>query len=440
MKYCRTLTLLLILAVSLAGCRWHVPFFGDKKVEQDEPVIQDTANRYEEPQYSGPAGYQGAPAGTSEAWNRAAPASAPYYAQPAPAPYDAYNYGYGNAATPSGTPAAGQYPDATGYGAAQPYQQPAAPGTGVTPGYPATASGAYGSAYDPYAQSQTGMAYGAQPQASAYGAAAPAAVMPAASAPAFGTAPRSDGFFSSPDLGGISFQGIKRKAIMMISYPQRGLTTVPMDTFSQQLLQQLGASPALALLPQEAVSSYAATHQLFMDAAGTGAALARLGRELGAHTVILEKVSYLSPPTMGGGEGTYQFEITVYDVSSGYPLKSYTLQGNSYGTTPTLDQVAADLTRNVAFIDWYARIVKVDKGRLFINAGRQSGLQAGQKLRIYDSGADVVDPTTKISLGKAQGALKGIVKISDFFGLDGAICEAVSGSGFAVADMAKSVE
>jgi hypothetical protein len=45
-----------------------------------------------------------------------------------------------------------------------------------------------------------------------------------------------------------------------------------------------------------------------------------------------------------------------------------------------------------------------------------------------------------MSLGKAQGKLKGIVKISDFFGLDGAICEAVSGSGFAVADMAKSVD
>jgi predicted small lipoprotein YifL len=438
MRYRLTLTFLLILAVSLAGCGLRVPFFGDKKVEQDEPVVQDATDHHEEPQYSGTA------AGTSDVWNKPAPASAPYYAQPAPAPapapapYDAYNYGYGNAAPPAtGAPAAGPYPDATGaYGAAQPYQQPQPGAAGMTSGYPASGTGTYSNTWDANAQTQPGVPYGSPPQALAYGTTAPGTGIPSA----YGTTPQTDSFFTSPEMGGVGFQGIKRKAVLIISYPQREISTVPMDNVSRQLQQRLSASPALTLLPQEAVSSYVASHQLSLDAAGTGATLARVGRELGAHTVIFEKVTYLSPPTMGGGEGTYQFEITVYDVSSGYPLKSYTLQGNSYGTTPTLEQVTTDLTRNVAFIDWYARIVKVDQGRLFINAGRQSGLQVGQKLRIYGDGDEVIDPTTKMSLGKAQGKLKGIVKITDFFGLDGSICEAVSGSGFAVADMAKSVD
>ena len=121
-------------------------------------------------------------------------------------------------------------------------------------------------------------------------------------------------------------------------------------------------------------------------------------------------------------------------------MKTYAIQGNSYQATPPVEQVVSDLAENLKMIDWYSRLVKVDKGRIFVNAGRLSGLQIGQKLRVYAKGSDVVDPATKMSLGKAQGVMKGIIKIADFFGMDGAICEIVSGKGFAVSDMVKAVE
>jgi hypothetical protein len=91
-------------------------------------------------------------------------------------------------------------------------------------------------------------------------------------------------------------------------------------------------------------------------------------------------------------------------------------------------------------IDWSARVIKVEKNRVLINAGRLTGLQTGQNLRVYAKGTEIKDPTTKLSLGQAQGALKGTIKVVDFFGIDGAICEPVAAGRFKQGDMVKAVE
>ncbi|MEA3240844.1 MAG: hypothetical protein U9P37_04620 [Pseudomonadota bacterium] len=435
------LVLILFALLAASGCNWHIPFFGDKKVEQDEPVVQETTqDAWEKPQYSGaaPANQQ---AGQGQPGQQPYQGSQQYGAQQQP--YNAYNYGVPAAAPGYQNPYGGATTPA------QPYQQPAAPAYGaqapMTGNYGQTPTAGYGSygagsAYTPTpmpGQNQapaTGGAYGTSPYQAAtaapgmYGSQQNAAATP------------SPGFISTSRMGNsFAFQGIKRKVVFIIHYPQRGLTTKPLDSFSQKIYGQLAAAPGILLLPKEAVSTYVSSHQLFIGSLGTRTKLAKLGREMGAHVVILEKVHFLSAP-QPGGEGNYQLNLEAIDVSSGYPLKTYAIKGNSYQATPAIDQVVADLAGNLKMIDWYSRLIKVDKGRLFVNAGRLSGLQIGQKLRVYAKGSDVVDPATKMSLGKAQGVMKGIVKVADFFGMDGAICEVVSGKGFAIADMVKSVE
>ena len=448
------LFLMLFALLAVSGCNWHIPFFGDKKVEQDEPVVQETTQKApEEPQYSGAA-----PA-NQQAWQQQTgqqpyQGSQPYGTQQQ-APYNAYNYGVPSTSAP--TPG---YQNPYGGGAAaQPYQQQAgmygsqgpaygnqAPMTGNYGQMPAAGYGSYGSygagsvsAPTPvpgqYQQAPaTGGVYGSNPYQ------APTSTPGIYGSQQNATLSPTPGFISTTRMeNSFAFQGIKRKIIFIIHYPQRGLTTTPLDRFSQKIYGQITAAPGILLLPKEAVSTYVSSHQLFIDSLETRTKLAKLGREMGAHAVILEKVNFLSPP-QPGGEGNYQLKLEAIDVSSGYPLKTYTIQGNSYQATPSIEQVISDLTGNLKMIDWYARLIKVDKRRIFVNAGRLSGLQIGQRLRVYAKGAEVVDPATKMSLGKAQGVMKGIVKVADFFGMDGAICEIVSGKGFAVADMVKAVE
>lgn len=447
------LVLVLFALLAVSGCNWHIPFFGDKKVEQDEPVVQETTQKApEEPQYSGAA-----PA-TQSAWQgqtgqQPYQGSQPYGTQQ-PAPYNAYNYGV----PATSTPAPGYQTPYGGAAPTQPYQQQAGMYGSQNPAYGSQAPMTGGN----YAQMPTA-GYGSYNSGSTYTPPAPIPGQyqqaPSASG-AYGSNPYqaptttqgiygnrqnttlspTPGFISTTRVGGsFAFQGIKRKIIFIIHYPQRGLTTTPLDQFSQKLYGQIATAPGILLLPKEAVSTYVSSHQLFIDSLETRTKLAKLGREMGAHAVILEKVNFLSPPRPGG-EGNYQLNLEAIDVSSGFPLKAYTIQGNSYQATPSVEQVISDLAGNIKMIDWYARLIKVDKGRIFVNAGRLSGLQIGQKLRVYAKGSDVVDPATKMSLGKAQGVMKGIVKVADFFGMDGAICEIVSGKGFAVADMVKAVE
>lgn len=432
-----------LLAVS--GCNWHIPFFGDKKVEQDEPVVQETTqNATEQPQYSGTAATPQSQAWQGQNGQQAYQGNQQYGAQQPP--YNAYNYG-----VPAAAPTTPGYQQPYGGAApAQPYQSPTAPAYGAQP---TITGGNYGQAPAPYGAYGAGSAYTPAPvpgqyQAPATGGTYGASPYQAPAAPAPGmyggqqnaALSPTPGFISTTNMGNtFAFQGIKRKIVFIINYPQRGLTTTPLDQFSQKIYNQLAAAPGILLLPKEAVSTYVSSHQLFIDSLGTRSKLAKLGREMGAHAVILEKVNFLSPP-QPGGEGSYQLNLEAIDVSSGYPFKTYTIQGNSYQATPPVNQVIGDLTGKLKMIDWYSRVIKVDKGRIFVNAGRLSGLQIGQKLRVYAKGAEVIDPATKMSLGKAQGTMKGIVKISDFFGMDGAICEVVSGKRFAVSDMVKAVE
>ncbi|MBW1645939.1 MAG: hypothetical protein JRJ56_06385 [Deltaproteobacteria bacterium] len=408
----KSLVIALLSLLLLAGCGWHMPFFGDKdkKAEQDQPVVQETGSQNEQPQYSGVNNNMNQPP--------AYPAPGQPGAPPAPnSPYNAYNYGVQSAPAYPGAPAA--------YPGAQPGMPPAPPVPGAPP-----APGAYGAppavppvpGQYPAAPVPAAAPYGAPP------APAPLAAPGAALVP--GAAPGSNPF-ETP--------GIKRKAIYMVSYPNRGLTTAPLDNFSQQIYTALSNTSGLLLLPRESVNSYLSSHQLFTDAMDKKSKLVKLGQDLGVQVIIYEKVNFQGQP-QPGGEGNYQVQLEVIDVSSGYPLKSYAIQGNTYAATPPVDQVVADLGRNIKLIDWYCRVVKIDRRRIYLNAGRLTGLQMGQKLKVYAKGSVIKDPTTKMSLGKAQGALKGIVKITDFFGMDGAICEPVSGKGFAVNDMVKAVE
>lgn len=86
--------------------------------------------------------------------------------------------------------------------------------------------------------------------------------------------------------------------------------------------------------------------------------------------------------------------------------------------------------RSVEKISWEGRIAMVSGERVFINAGRLSGIQVGDILKITEEGDEVFDPETGIYIGKAPGRMKGTVEVVSYFGKDGAIAILHSGSGF----------
>ncbi|NDG25986.1 MAG: hypothetical protein EB120_02270 [Proteobacteria bacterium] len=81
-------------------------------------------------------------------------------------------------------------------------------------------------------------------------------------------------------------------------------------------------------------------------------------------------------------------------------------------------------------IGWTGRIAKIDIHRYYINAGEMSGITKNQLLRVFGDALPVVDQESGLVIGMAPGRFKGILKVVDFFGDDGAIAVVHSGAGF----------
>lgn len=88
------------------------------------------------------------------------------------------------------------------------------------------------------------------------------------------------------------------------------------------------------------------------------------------------------------------------------------------------------LVRAVEKLNWQGRVAMISGERIFVNAGRLSGIQIGDLLKVTDEGDEVFDPETGRFIGKAPGRLKGTVEVISYFGKDGSIGVIHSGSGF----------
>lgn len=89
-----------------------------------------------------------------------------------------------------------------------------------------------------------------------------------------------------------------------------------------------------------------------------------------------------------------------------------------------------NIIRSMEKLSWEGRVAMVNGERVFVNAGRLSGLQVGDILKVTEEGEDVYDPETGKFIGAAPGRLKGTVEIVSYFGKDGSIAIIHSGSGF----------
>ncbi|MGE4130021.1 MAG: CsgG/HfaB family protein [Bdellovibrionales bacterium] len=89
-----------------------------------------------------------------------------------------------------------------------------------------------------------------------------------------------------------------------------------------------------------------------------------------------------------------------------------------------------NIVRAVEKLSWEGRVAMIAGERVYINAGRLSGLQIGDILKVTEEGDDVYDPETGRFIGTAPGRLKGTVEVVSYFGKDGAISVIHSGSGF----------
>ncbi len=151
---------------------------------------------------------------------------------------------------------------------------------------------------------------------------------------------------------------------------------------------------------------------------------------------------------------TAKIEIRLTDASTGNLLKSFIGRSPIFGTKETgeysrskavlkaidfsLDDILEGFLRQLDLLDWTTTIARIEGDHLYINAGKLSGLRMGDMLEIFEPGKEIIHPTTKFSLGWTTGQSKGVIQVTNLFGVDAAIGKVVQGQGFSLSDVVKS--
>ena len=100
------------------------------------------------------------------------------------------------------------------------------------------------------------------------------------------------------------------------------------------------------------------------------------------------------------------------------------------GVRKAVQETVGGIVRATEKLSWEGRVALVRGDRVFVNAGRISGIQVGDLLKVSEDGEEVFDPETGAFIGLAPGRMKGTVEIINYYGKDGAVGIIHSGSGF----------
>jgi hypothetical protein len=101
----------------------------------------------------------------------------------------------------------------------------------------------------------------------------------------------------------------------------------------------------------------------------------------------------------------------------------------------SIEIIADDLLKGILSLDWHARIASIEKDKIYINAGRLSGLEKGGTIEVYSPGEEVIDPKTNMPLGKTKGSYKGDLEVVELFGVDASWARIKKGANFSATDL-----
>lgn len=92
-----------------------------------------------------------------------------------------------------------------------------------------------------------------------------------------------------------------------------------------------------------------------------------------------------------------------------------------YGVRVAMRRSIPQIIEIAAKLDWTGRVARIVGNRIYINAGRASGITISDILKVMTEGQEVFDPETGALIGVTQGEVKGTIEIIDYFGPDGSI-------------------
>jgi curli biogenesis system outer membrane secretion channel CsgG len=136
----------------------------------------------------------------------------------------------------------------------------------------------------------------------------------------------------------------------------------------------------------------------------------------------------------------------IYEKSAGSVLgmgtkASYDTDLRDGALRDALTKAMVNMMKQLESQPWKGKIAKVTGNKLYINAGKKTGLQVGDKLDIYRVGEDIIDPDTHVKLGTTEDRVgQAIVQQNDLGDkADMSVAVTTSGMEFKQGDVVKFV-
>lgn len=199
-----------------------------------------------------------------------------------------------------------------------------------------------------------------------------------------------------------------RNRILVVETGQSGLLAR-----SCEALRQASAGT----VPDPGQAAFVARYAAVGTSAERGALAVKLREDFGANLVL-----FISAP--GGTDPGKAIGAELHEGQGGTLLRKIDVMIPDYAGTgaiardtaiaSALRKLAAEVREVAGIAPWYGTVVTVEGERVYINAGKETGIGLGQRLNLYRSGK-VLE-----KLGFAPGQKFGILEITGFVGMDGA--------------------
>ncbi len=106
-----------------------------------------------------------------------------------------------------------------------------------------------------------------------------------------------------------------------------------------------------------------------------------------------------------------------------------------------LTKAMVNMMKSLESSPWKGKIMKIAGDKVYINAGKKTGLKVGDKLDVYRVGEDLIDPDTKMKLGTMEDKVGQVLILQNDIGDKGdvSVARTSSGTGFNKGDIVKFV-
>lgn len=251
-----------------------------------------------------------------------------------------------------------------------------------------------------------------------------------------------------------NFGGVKKKVALLRVYNESPHGAEDLEiTATEELRRELTRTGQFVIDPM-ATKSFGTSKQVFAGGGSKLASLSRQSKIKGINLILFGRITEArvreNTDEIGLVRKTKSYtesklEIRVFDVNSNREIFTEVFKGFvddstfrlfsadeesqaqyrrdllRYGVRVAVRRSIPELMEVASKLDWTGRVAKIVGNKIYINAGRESGITISDILKVMTEGEEIYDPETGALIGTAKGDVKGTIEIIDYFGPDGAI-------------------